>query len=436
MILIFFIVFTYSYGVDEKLCKHFLLRTSFAVMQNELAQCQNAKNYEQFVINFVTKTHKNIHHQNVDLNIVHNVKIKQSKTADEKIKARKEFRSGLRNENFKLQSWWFEQMLASITPFKEKIVLFWHNHFATSSKKVRQSKLLYEQNLQFREYGLGNFKDLLHQIIRDPAMLIYLDNSKSKKTQPNENLAREMLELFTLGEGHYSEEDIKEFSKALTGYSTDKNYKFKFKKKLHDTGQKTFLGKRGNFNGDDIIEIILQDKQTAVFITEKLYKEFVNYEVDKKEVTRLANIFRTNNYDISKLMIALFTSKEFTDPKNFSTMIKSPVELVIGSLRALEIKEFDTKTGIKSLDRIGQSLFAPPNVKGWKGGYSWINANTLLRRKGFLYKLSRSDEILNLKQNNIELQNQLLPSEINKLSIKNKKSFVRVLLQSPLYQLK
>ena len=327
-------------------------------------------------------------------------------------------------------------MLSTEQPFQEKMLLFWHNHFTSSQQKVKQPKLMYDQNQLFRKYALGNFKELLHAIVRDPAMLLYLDNRNNNKTHPNENLARELLELFTMGEGHYSEKDIKELARGLTGYTLNKNFEFIFRKKLHDFENKTFLGQEGKFDADAMIDIILEHEATAVYIVTKLYKEFVSYTPNKQEILRLAKLFQENNYELKPLMFAMLTSNDFIDEKNRATMIKSPIELVVGTLRSLNYRSFDAKLGLKYTQKLSQNLLNPPNVKGWSGGKTWIDANTLLTRKEFLHKLTRGDEMMNMSFNQETLAQTLLPLKVYITPTNNKKEYLEMILQHPAYQLK
>ena len=290
-----------------------------------------------------------------------------------------------------LQAWWLEEIFYSPSPLSEKMTLFWHNHFATSMEKVRTLSHMYNQNLLLRKHALGNFSDLLFSISKDAAMLRYLDGNANKKSAPNENFAREVMELFTLGEGHYSEKDIRESARAFTGWNFDRiEGNYIFNRRQHDFGEKTFLGKKGNFKGDDILKILLEQKQTAIFITTKLWKEFVNLEPNQKVIEKWATKFYTSNYDIKTLMRIILTSNEFYSSKN--KLIKSPIEFVIGSLKQFDIEPEVFWPFALSTQRLGQAPFAPPNVKGWIGGKNWINSATLISRKDYLNRLLRLGE--------------------------------------------
>ena len=298
---------------------------------------------------------------------------------------------------FELREWWFREMLNTPSPLTEKMTLFWHNHFATSQQKVRFTPLLYQQHVMLRRNAMGNFGTLLREVSRDPAMLVYLDGANSRKEQPNENFAREVMELFTLGEGHYTEKDIKEAARAFTGWSVDRETgQFMFRRGIHDYGNKTVLGKSGNFDGDQVIDILLAKPETAQFITRKLWKEFVSpvpaTPTEEAELARLATLFRTSGYNIGKLMNAMLTSDAFYATENRATLIKSPVEFVVGTMKQFEIDTPNLRPFVLASALLGQNVFSPPNVKGWPGGEAWINSATLLGRKQLIDRLFRNED--------------------------------------------
>jgi uncharacterized protein (DUF1800 family) len=304
---------------------------------------------------------------------------------------------------FDLREWWFREMLSTPAPLNEKMTIFWHNHFATSQQKVRYTKLMYDQNVLLRKYALGNFRALLRQIARDPAMLIYLDNANSRKEQPNENFAREVMELFTLGEGNYTEQDIKQMARAFTGWSLDRETgEFMFRRGIHDAGEKVIFGKRGNFEGDQALDLILRRPEVAIFITRKLWKEFVSPTPDEKEVTRLADIFRDSGYDTGKLMRAMLTSDAFYAPANRAVLIKSPVEFVVGTMKTFDIDTARLRPFVVQSALLGQNLFTPPNVKGWPGGEVWINSASLLGRKQFVDRLFKNEDRMEATMNALD----------------------------------
>ncbi len=314
---------------------------------------------------------------------LHDLRKQSKKNSDNKLKKRVK---QLKKEYSKsMQAWWYTLMLQTPSPFTEKMTLFWHNHFATSGQKVKRPDYLIEQNILLRKHALESFREMLHAIAKDPAMLIYLDNRLNRKESPNENFAREIMELFTLGEGYYSEQDIREAARAFTGWGVNrKASSFRVFPQRHDNGIKTVLGHQGRFDGDDIIEILLEEPQTAIFISNKLWKEFVSPDPDPEEIERLATIFRTTNYNIKKLMKAILISDHFYRSENRMNLIKSPIELVVGTLRQFDIQLPDLEAPLKITANLGQNIFYPPNVKGWPGGEYWINSHTLQLRKYFL----------------------------------------------------
>ncbi|HEX2887061.1 DUF1800 domain-containing protein [Vineibacter terrae] len=284
-----------------------------------------------------------------------------------------------------LRNWWVEEMLVTDQPFVERMTLFWHNHFTSSLQKVRFAPAIYRQNLLLRRHALGNFATLLHAVAKDPAMLLYLDGAQSKAGQPNENFARELLELFTLGEGHYTEADIKAAARAFTGWGIDRNTGgFRAYPALHDKGEKTFFGRSGAFGGDDILSMILDKPGVSEWIVGKLWRELVSLTPDPAEVKRLAAIFREARYEMKPLLRAMLLSPAFRDPANRGALIKSPVELVVGTIRLLGLPVPEKTRLVRALQAIGQVPFDPPNVKGWPGGEAWITTNTLLMRQQIL----------------------------------------------------
>jgi len=306
---------------------------------------------------------------------------------------RRAFQQQLVRQGLELRAWWMHEMLVTPSPITERMTLFWHNHFVSSQQKVRFSRLMYQQNVTLRANALGSFADLLHAASKDPAMLVYLDTAQSRKAQPNENFAREVMELFTLGEGQYTESDIKEAARAFTGWSLDRETgRYLFRPLIHDAGVKTVLGKSGRFDGDAVLDVILERPQTATFITAKLWREFVSANPDPREVERIGKAMRNRNYDIKVALRALLLTDAFWDPANRGTMVKSPVELVVGTLRQLDVAPGGAMPFVVVAAGMGQNLFSPPNVKGWPGGEQWINSNSLLARKQFLDRLARMDD--------------------------------------------
>ncbi len=304
----------------------------------------------------------------------------------------------LQEEGRELRNWWIEEMLVTDQPLVERMVMFWHNHFTSSLQKTRYPASLYWQNGLFRAQALGNFATLLKSVARDPAMLLYLDGVRNVSRQPNENFARELLELFTLGEGHYSEADIKAAARAFTGWSVERETgRFEFHEAQHDGGEKTFLGKTGRFGGEDVLAILLRHPRTAETIVEKLWREFVSLTPDKAEVQRLAASFRDGGYEIRPLMRGIFLSASFRDPVNRGALIKSPADLVIGTVRVLGLPVPEKTQLARMMQGIGQNLFDPPNVKGWAGGENWITTYTLLQRQQLLRRIVEATTVSSME---------------------------------------
>jgi len=300
-----------------------------------------------------------------------------------------------RRQMREIQRAWLTKMVETPRPLEEKMTLFWHGHFATSYRNVEDSYHMYEQNRMLRKHSMGNFRDLLLGIVRDPAMLKFLNNNQNRKNSPNENLGRELLELFSLGEGHYSENDIKESARALTGYTFVDN-KFSFNKRQHDGGSKRVLGQTGNFDGNDLVDVILTQQACAMFIVLKLYRFFVrDVPMDlsamdigtRRVIVKLTNLFRATGYEIRPVIRKMLLSRHFYDPANIGTKIKSPSELLIGSVRSLKVPVRDMGIVSDAMELMGQSLFLPPSVKGWDGGRSWINTSTMFVRQNTLIYL-------------------------------------------------
>ncbi len=305
---------------------------------------------------------------------------------------RKAFRQTEARHSAELRAFWLREMLATPSPLTERMTLFWHNHFVSSQQKVRDARLMFAQNALFRANALGNFATLLRAAAKDPAMVIYLDGAQNRKGAPNENFAREVMELFTLGQGHYSEQDIKEAARAFTGWSIDRETRaFVVRTRAHDDGEKRVFGRIGRFDGDAIIDLLLQRRETSELVVAKLWTEFVSPEPDRATVERIARDFRAQHYDIKVALRELLQSSAFWSETNRATLVKSPVEIVVGTLRQLDIAPGDTLTLGVIAAGMGQNLFSPPNVRGWPGANVWINSNTLLARKQFLDRVARND---------------------------------------------
>ncbi len=289
-----------------------------------------------------------------------------------------------RNMFMNLSHWWLHRMIETPHPLQEKMVLFWHGHFTSGMREVRNPWMLYEQNQLFRKESLGDFRTLLIEVSKNPAMLLYLDNARNIKQKPNENFARELLELFTLGEGHYTERDIKEAARAFTGWSIDRESgEFLYRARQHDSGAKTFMRERGRFGGEDIIDIILEQRAASEYLGSKLWTYFTGSLPSRKIEKAMGGTLRKHDYNIKKTLKRMFTSDAFYKSTRMHNDVKSPVELLVGTCRMLELDLKDTDAAIRVLGEMGQQPFQPPNVKGWDGGLKWINPNTLYVRYEF-----------------------------------------------------
>ena len=284
-----------------------------------------------------------------------------------------------------LQAWWLHRMHYSANPLTEKLALFWHNHFATSSAKVQSVPHMAAQNDLVRSESLGSFRKMLHGMAKDVAMLIWLDGNANRKRQANENFAREVLELFSLGEGNYTEADIKQAARAFTGWHV-RDDKFWFNKRQHDYGSKTIFDRTGKFDGGDIIDLSLEQTSCPRFIAFKLLRTFVLDQPTEAHITALAARIQENDFAMRPVMRELFSSELFFSAEARHAIIKSPLELVLGACRALEVRP-NLKEVNRVCGQLGQSIFEPPTVKGWEGGRLWINSASLLQRNNFAMAL-------------------------------------------------
>jgi uncharacterized protein (DUF1800 family) len=292
-----------------------------------------------------------------------------------------------------LRGWWVYCMIHNAYPLREKLTLFWHNHFATSIAKVGRPTLMYAQNKLLRKHALGSFRGLLKEVSRDPAMIVWLDNNANVKGKPNENYAREVMELFSLGVGNYTEKDVREAARAFTGWHTNEaGDRYEFNAKEHDDGPKTVLAQTGNWNGDDVVRILLEQPQAARFLVRKLYRYLVSETHDPPAtlLEPLAESFRKSDYDMTALLKTMLRSRHFFSEYAYRQRLKCPVEFVLGAARAVAhtTEEQDTvrlPPGplANRMAAMGQDLFAPPNVKGWAYGKAWLNTSTVLARNNF-----------------------------------------------------
>jgi uncharacterized protein (DUF1800 family) len=296
------------------------------------------------------------------------------------------------DELLDLRRWWLGWMGATPAPLVEKMTLFWHGHFATSAEKVKDGYWMWRQNDTLRRHALGNFVALTKEMSRDPAMMIYLDLPQSRREHPNENWARELMELFTVGIGNYSEQDVRESARAFTGYRLNlSTQQFWFARNQHDGGTKAFLGRRGNFNGDDIIDILTQQTACAQFISKKLCRFFIADEPASAVVDGVAASLRTHNFELKPVLREIFSSAEFYAAANVRSQIKSPAQFIVETCKVLNCDLPGAPIAQGAMRQMGQLLFAPPNVKGWDGGKSWISTSTLLFRNNFANYLINGD---------------------------------------------
>ncbi len=319
------------------------------------------------------------------------------------------------NEKMKLlNSSWIKKLLETKNVLLEKQTLFWHNHFAC---RERNPYLMQELNNIHRKFAFSNFRDLLINVSKSAVMLKFLNNQQNKKEHPNENFARELMELFTLGRGNYTEVDVKESARAFTGWGFNREtMEFEFHEKQHDTGEKNIFNRKGNFGGEDVINMILSNKQTAYFITRKMYKYYVNESINEDHIKELAEFYYQNQYNTGALLKKLFSSAWFFSPENIGCNIKAPVEFLIGLSRQFNIKYSDHNVLFKIQNVLGQTLFYPPNVAGWPGGKAFIDSSTLI------FRMKLPSALLN--NGELEIDEKIdNPDDINKEEITGNKKF-------------
>ncbi len=300
---------------------------------------------------------------------------------EERRRLQKERDRDQRERLLELQFWWLQRMANGPRPLQEKLTLFWHGHFATSAAKVREPYLMWRQNDLFRRHGAGSWRRLLDAVTRDPAMLIWLDQGQSRPPHPNENYARELLELFALGEGHYSESDVTEAARALTGLTLDRvKLEPVYRPRLHDQGEKTLLGWTGKLGVEDVLDLVVDHPAADRFITGKLWTFFAGSTPSPELHEALTAEFRRTERTFAPFLRTLLLAEEFYSPEVIRQQIKSPVQLLVMACRQLERPLPPAPVCTEVLRFLGQNLFNPPNVKGWDGGIAWINTHTLLSR--------------------------------------------------------
>jgi uncharacterized protein (DUF1800 family) len=309
----------------------------------------------------------------------------------EKNELQKAHRNLIKTNGEKLRYWWLRRMRETPNPTREKAVLFWHSHWATGIRKVKDPFLMHRQNETLRAHALGPFAQFAKQISRDPAMIHYLDLGSSSAAKPNENFAREVMELFLLGEGHYSETDISEAARAFTGYRVDrKTGSFRFQQRQADRGAKTVFGKTGPLTGDDVIDIIVSQPRCSEFIAGKIWNYYAGIGPSSSLRKTLGDQYHRSGMDTGKLLKTIFRSSEFYNSSVVRQQIKSPVQWLVQTCKILRIPVPERRFALPLLTNLGQTLFDPPNVKGWDGGRAWISSSTLLVRYNSAGQMIRS----------------------------------------------
>ena len=293
----------------------------------------------------------------------------------------------------KLVRWWLKRMVESPRPLQEKLTLFWHGHFATQASVVKNSYATYHHNQLLRESAAGNFGTLLYGIVHDPQMIRYLDNNSNVKGHANENLAREIMELFAMGASQgYNEVDVREAARALTGYGFDaQSGQFRYIGASHDETPKSVFGRKGNWTGDDLVKLILEQPSTSRFISRKIFEFFAYEDPGEQTVEQLSAVLRENNFELAPLLKNMFLSEQFYGSRSMGRQIKSPMQLAVGTLRAMGVKQVaDASMLHATTTKMGQRLFEPPDVKGWRAGRSWINSNRVFVRYNSVSQLVRT----------------------------------------------
>ncbi len=369
--------------MDTKNLQHLYNRIGFGITPLELQKLKGKTNNE--VVKKLFQESEKVSPVTIDVSFISNLTKEDLKNK----KKRRELMKISRKKIAELNQSWFQRLYNSSEILREKMTLFWANHFVCEDKNVLFAQ---RYNNLLREHALGDFRSFIKAISKEPAMLRYLNNKQNKKKSPNENFARELMELFTLGQGNYTEQDIKESARAFTGYNHNFKGDFKLRKRQHDEGEKTFLGQTGNFNGDDIIDIILEQKQCARFICEKIYRYFVNETINTNHINKMISVFYPK-YNIEDLMRFVLTSNWFYNEENIGSKIKSPIELLVGIHKTVPYTLLKNKQSILLQKLLGQILLRPPNVAGWKGGRIWIDSNTIVTRLRLASVLLNNAEI-------------------------------------------
>ncbi|MEO6252271.1 MAG: DUF1800 domain-containing protein [Ferruginibacter sp.] len=374
--------------------QHLLWRSAFGPMAENSASLDTISQKDLWQL-LVKTSAKPVEKIQVTDNPLDDYDMKMDKPADaqkamDNAEMRKKRREKSRDDLKAMNIRWLDTLINSEAQLREKMSLFWHGHFAC---RIQNSFFQQELLHIIRSNALGSFANMLKAVSKSPAMLQFLNNQQNRKSHPNENFAREVMELFTMGRGNYTEHDVKEAARAFTGWAFNAKGEFVFRKFQHDDGSKTFLGKTGNYDGDDILNILLENKQTANYISKKVYRYFVNENIDETNQQWLSKRFYANNYDIAKLLEDIYTSDWFYAEKNIGTRIKSPVELLAGIRRLLPMQMENDQSQLLFQRALGQVLFYPPNVAGWPGGKNWIDSSSLMLRLRIPQIFSANDVI-------------------------------------------
>ena len=360
--------------MKTKYIQHLYRRIGFGILPSTLGKLSK-KSKKEVIKNLFTSS-KNVTPLEVDTSEIKDIFSNMMRGSKLDPETRRKIQKISRKKQIELNVAWIERLTNSSEILREKMTLFWANHFVCEDNSITY---IQQFNNTLRKHALGDFRDFVNAVSKEAAMTKYLNTKQNKKQKPNENFARELMELFTLGVGHYTEEDIKESARAFTGYSHNLRGEFVFKKRQHDESDKTFFGKTGNFSGKEIIDIILEEKQCAKYICEKIYRYFVNDTADDNLVSAMTDVFY-KDYNIENLMRFMLMSDWFYDDKNIGSKIKSPIEFLVG-LKTLVPTEFKNPKQLLYIQKLlGQTLLNPPNVAGWKGGKNWIDSNTIVWR--------------------------------------------------------
>ena len=353
-----------SFVTDDQKIPHLLRRAGFGSSPSELAYFEN--------LGVTGAIDHLLNYENID----------DSGVASEPNITMARTKTPVAEETVNLVWWWVNRMINTPRPLEERVTLFWHNHFATAIYKVRSPYLMFNQNQLLRSKGMGNFRDLLMGITEDPAMLIWLDGARSKKNSPNENYGREVMEVFTMGVGNYTEDDVKAAARAFTGYKINKSGNAFFNPNQHDNGTKTFLGQTGNFGPEDIVNILASHPATAQSISRKLFTYFAYDNPSDDTVNRLANVYTATDGNIKAVVESILNSDEFWSTQAHLALVKSPVDYLTIALRSLGATA-NPRAMVATLNNMGQLPFDPPNVFGWPDGAAWINTSTMMDRYNF-----------------------------------------------------